>query len=126
MLLDLVKYSSLLVLLGTHLSHLLEESGVCGGQCLQGNYKVVLEVEMVMEGSDAVGATDGTVGVKWGATETVSDMGSGGAEVGDAETSGIVSIGSSPCSIGTKVDYVCSVCGGSGGATMGWAPRGAK
>ena len=41
MLLDLAKYSSLLVLLGTHLSHLLEESGMCGGQCLEGSYKAV-------------------------------------------------------------------------------------
>ena len=79
-----------------------------------------------MKGSDEVGATGGTVGVIGRATEIASGMGTGGAEVGDAETSGIVSIGSSPCSIGTKVDYVCSVCGGSGGATMGWAPRGAK
>ena len=74
MLLDLAKYSSLLVLLGTHVSHLLEESGVCGGQCLQGSYKAVnSKAEMVMEGSDVVGATDGTnphegsdvVGAKW-------------------------------------------------------------
>ena len=41
MLLDLAEYSSLLVLLGMHLSHLLEESGVCDGQCLQGSYKAV-------------------------------------------------------------------------------------
>ena len=38
-LLDLAKYSSMLVLLGMHLSHLLEESGMCGGQCLEGSYK---------------------------------------------------------------------------------------
>ena len=39
MLQDLAKYSNLLVVLGTHLSHILEENGVCGGQCLQGSYK---------------------------------------------------------------------------------------
>ena len=39
MLLDLVKYSSLLVLLGTHLSHLLEDSRMGGGECLKGTHK---------------------------------------------------------------------------------------
>ena len=84
------------------------------------------KVEMVMEGLDVVGATDGTVGVIGGAAETASGMGTSGAEVGDAETGGIVSIESSPYSIGTRVDCVCSVCGGSGGDAMGWAPGGAK
>ena len=81
---------------------------------------------MVMEGSDVVGATDGTVGVIEGAAKTASGMGTGGAKVCDAEAGGIVSVGSSPCSVGTGVDCVCSVCGGSRGATMGWAPGGAK
>ena len=53
-------------------------------------------------------------------------MGIGGAEVGDVGAGGIVSVRSSPYSVGTGVDYVCSVCGGSGGATMGWALRDAK
>ena len=79
-----------------------------------------------MEGSDVVRATGGTVGVIGEAAEIASGMGIGGAEVGDVGTGGIVSVGSSPCSIGTGVDCVCSVCGDSGGATMGWAPRGAK
>ena len=81
---------------------------------------------MVMEGSDVVRATDGTVGVIGEAAEIASGMGIGGAEVGDVGAGGIVSVGSSPCSIGTGVDYVCSVCGDSRGATMGWAPGGAK
>ncbi|WKA03518.1 hypothetical protein VitviT2T_021621 [Vitis vinifera] len=81
---------------------------------------------MVMEGSDVVGATDGTVGVKGGAVETASGMGTGCAEVGDAGAGGIVSVRSSPCSVGTGVDCICSVCGGSRGDAMGWAPGGAK
>ena len=81
---------------------------------------------MVMEGSDVVGATDGTVGVIEGAAKTASGMGTGGVEVGDVGAGGIVSVGSSPYFVGTGVDYVCSVCGGSGGVAMGWAPRGAK
>ena len=84
------------------------------------------EVEMVMEGLDVVGATDGTVGVKGGAVETTSGMGIGGAEVGDAGVGGVVSIRSSPCSVGTGVDCTCSVCGGSRGDAMGWALGGAK
>ena len=84
------------------------------------------EVEIVMEGSDVVGAIGGTVGVIGGATETSSGMGTGCAEVGDAGASGIVSVGSSPCSVGTGVDCACSVCGGSKGDAMGWAPGGAK
>ena len=79
-----------------------------------------------MEGSDVLGAVDGIVGVKRGVAETTSSRGTGGAEVGDVGVGGIVFVGSSPCSIGTGVDYACSVCGGSGGATMGWAPRGTK
>ena len=60
-----------------------------------------------MEGSDVVGATSGgTVGVVGGAVEVASKMG----------TSGIVSVESSSC----------SARGGTGGATMGWAPGGAK
>ena len=60
-----------------------------------------------MEGSDVVGATSGgTVGVVGGAVEVASKMG----------TSGIVSVESSPC----------SACGGTGGATMGGAFRGAE
>ena len=127
MLLDLAKYSNLLVLLGTHLNHLLEESGVCGRQCLQGSYKAGnSKAKTVMEGSDVVGATDETVRVIGGAVETASSMDTGGAEVCDVEAGGIVSVESSPCFVGTGVDCVCSVCGGSRGATMGWAPGGAK
>ena len=59
-----------------------------------------------MEGSDVVGATDGTVGATWGATEVASGMGTGG----------IVSVGSLPC----------STYGGIGGATMGGTPGGAE
>ena len=81
---------------------------------------------MVMEGSDAVGAIGGIVGVIEGVAETASGMGTSGAEVGDVGAGGIVFVGSSPCSIGTRVDSVCFVCGGFGGATMGWAPGGAK
>ena len=84
------------------------------------------EAKMVMEGSDVVGATDETVRVIGGAVETASSMDTGGAKVCDAEAGGIVSVGSSPCSVGTGVDCVCSVCGGSRGATIGWAPGGAK
>ena len=84
------------------------------------------EVEMVMEGSDVVGETCGIVGVIGGVAETASSMGTSGVEVGDVGAGGIVSVGSSPCSIGTGVDCVCSVRGGSRGDTMGWAPRGAK
>ena len=65
-----------------------------------------------MEGLDVVGATDGIVGVKGGVVETALGMGIGGAEVGDAGVDVIVSIGNSPCSIGTGVNYACSVCGG--------------
>ena len=84
------------------------------------------EAEMVMEGLDVVGATDGIVGVKGGVVETALGMGIGGAEVGDVGAGGIVSVGSLPCSVGTGVDCACSVCGGSGGDAMGWAPGGAK
>ena len=79
-----------------------------------------------MKGSDEVGATGGTVGVIGGAAEIASDMDTGGAEVGDERVGGIVFVGSSPCSVGTEVDYVCFVCGGFGDATMGWALGGAK
>ena len=34
-LLNLAEHSSLLVLMGTHLIHLLKESGMCGGKCLK-------------------------------------------------------------------------------------------
>ena len=53
-------------------------------------------------------------------------MDTGGAEVGDVEAGGIASIGSSPYSVGTRVDCACSVCGGTGGATMGEAPGGVE
>ena len=84
------------------------------------------EVEIVMEGSDVVGAIGGTVGVIGGATETSSGMGTGGAKGGDAGVGGIVSVESSSCSVGTGVHCVCSVCGGSRGAIMGWTPGGAN
>ena len=84
------------------------------------------EVEMVMEGSDVVGATGGIVGVIGEAVEAASSMAIGGAKVGDAGAGGIVSIRSSPCSVGTGVDCAYSVCGGTGGATMGGAPGGAE
>ena len=42
------------------------------------------EAEIVMEGSDVVRVTGGTVGVIGGAAETTSGMGTGGAEVSDA------------------------------------------
>ena len=54
---------------------------------------------MVMEGLDVVGVIGGTVGIIRGAVEVASGMGTGG----------IVPLGSSPY----------SVCGGTGGATMG-------
>ena len=69
-----------------------------------------------MKGSDEVGATGGTVGVIGRATEIASGMGTGGAEVGNAGTGGIVSVGSLPS----------SVCGGTGDATMGGAPGSAE
>ena len=69
-----------------------------------------------MEGSDVVGVTGGIVGVIGRAIEVASCMGIGGAEVGDAGVGSIVSSGSSPY----------SVFGGTGGATMGGAPGGAK
>ena len=82
-----------------------------------------------MEGSDVVGVTGGIVGVIGRAIEVASCMGIGGAEVGnvgasgaevgDVGADGIVSVRSSPYSVGTGVDYACSVCGGSRGATMG-------
>ena len=74
------------------------------------------KVKMVMKGSNVVGATGGTIEVIGGAAEIASGMGTGG----------IVSFGSSPCSVGTRVDYAYSVCGGTGGATIGGAPEGAK
>ena len=49
---------------------------------------------MVMEGSDVVRATGGTVGVIGEAAEIASGMGIGGAEVGDVGKGGIVSVGS--------------------------------
>ena len=81
---------------------------------------------MVLEGLDVVGATGGIVGVIREVVEAALGMGTGGAKVGDAGAGSIVSVGSSPYFVGTGVDYVCSVCGGSGGVAMGWAPRGAK
>ena len=81
---------------------------------------------MVMDVSNVVGATGGTLGVVGGAAKVASSVGTGGAEVGDAGAGGIVSVGSSPYSVGIGVDCVCSICGDSRGATMGWAPRGAK
>ena len=61
-----------------------------------------------MECSNVVGTTDGTIGVIGGTTEIASGMGIGGAEVGDAGVGGVVSIRSSPCSVGTGVD--CAYC----------------
>ena len=81
---------------------------------------------MVMEGSNVVGTTGGTVGVIGGVAKIASGMGTGGAGLGDAWASGIVSVGSLPCFVGTRVDCVCAARGGSRGTTMGWAPRGAK
>ena len=57
---------------------------------------------MVMDDSDVVGATSGTVGVVGGAIEVASGVGTGC----------VVSVESSPC----------SGCGGTSGATMGGAP----
>ena len=74
------------------------------------------EAEIVMEGSDVVRVTGGTVGVIGGAAETASGMGTSGAEVGDAGAGGIVFVGSLPC----------SVCEGTGGVTMGGAPGSAE
>ena len=84
------------------------------------------KAEMVMEGSDVVGATGETTGVIRRAIETALGMGTGGAKVGDSGVGGIVFVRSSPCSVGTGVDCACSVCGGSEGDAMGWAPGGAK
>ena len=53
-------------------------------------------------------------------------MDTGGDEVGDVGASGIVSVKSSPYSVGTGVNCVCFIYGGSIGVTMRWAPRGAK
>ena len=64
------------------------------------------EADMVMEGSDVIGATGGTVRVVAEAAEVASGMG----------TSDAVSIGSSPC----------SGCGGTGDATMGGTLRGTE
>ena len=74
------------------------------------------EAEMVMEGSDVVGATGGTVRVIGGAAEVASGMGTGGVEVSDAGVDGIVSVRS--------LSYF--VCGDTGGATMGGALGGAE
>ena len=57
------------------------------------------EAEMVMEGSDVVGAIGGTVGDIGGAAEAALGMGTYGAEVSDAGAGGIVSIRSLPCSV---------------------------
>ena len=84
------------------------------------------KAEMVMEDSNVVGATGGIVGVIGEAVEAASSMAIGGAKVGDAETGGIASIGSSPYFVGTGVDCACSACGGTGGATMGEAPGGVE
>ena len=84
------------------------------------------KAEMVMEGSDVVGATGETVGVIGRATETALGMGTGGAKVGDSGVGGIVFVRSSPYSIGTGVDCAYSVCEGSRGATMEGAPEGAE
>ena len=92
MLLNLAENSSLLVLMGTHLSHLLKESTRVQNS----------EADMVMDNSDVVGAIGGTVGVVSRAAEVASGRGTGG----------VGSTGSSPCS-----GY-----GGTGGATMGGAP----
>ena len=83
------------------------------------------KAEMVIEDSNVVRATGGMVGVIRGA-RAASGMDSGGAEVGDAEAGGIASIGSSPYFVGTGVDCVCSVYGGTGGATMGEASGGVE
>ena len=74
------------------------------------------EADMVMKGSNVVGAIGGIVEVIGGAAETTLGMGTGG----------IVSVRSSPCSVGTGVDCACLVCGGTRGATIRRAPRGAK
>ena len=61
---------------------------------------------MVMEDSDVVSATGGTVGVIGGAAEVASGVGTGGA----------VFVGNSPC----------SGCVGTKGATMGRTSGGAE
>ena len=96
MLLNLAENSSLLVLMGTHLSHLLKESTRVQNS----------EADMVMDGSDVVGAIGGTVEVVGGAAEVASGVGIGG----------VVSARSLPC----------SGCGGIGGDTMGGALGGAE
>ena len=102
MLLNLVENSNLLVLMGTHLSHLLEESRMGGGECLKGMHRARnFKVDMVMDDSDVVDATGGIVGVGGEVAKVVSSVGTGG----------VVSTGSSPC----------SNCGGTGGATNGGA-----
>ena len=102
MLLNLAENSSLLVLMGTHLNHLLKKSRMGGGECLKGMHRVRnSEVNMVMDNSDVVDATGGIVGVGGEVAKVVSSVGTGG----------VVSTGSSPC----------SNCGGTGGATNGGA-----
>ena len=61
---------------------------------------------MVIEGSNVVGVTGGTVGVVGEAVEVALGVGTGG----------VVSVGSSPC----------SGRGGTRGATMGGTPGGAE
>ena len=73
------------------------------------------EAEMVIEGSNVVGATDETTGVVGGAVEVALGM---GTIVGDVGVGGTVSVGSSSC-------YAWSAYGGTRSAGMGGALTGA-
>ena len=103
MLLNLAEYSSLLVLMGTHLSHLLEESSMYGGECLKDIHKGAKLRSRYGDGRLGCSRCDW-----WNSrsrrrsTRVASGVGTGGA----------VSIESSPY----------SGCGGTGVATMGGAP----
>ena len=79
MLLNLAKNSSLLVLMSMHLSHLLIESRMGGGECLKGMHRARnFKVDMVMDDSDVFDTTNGTVEVVGGAVEVASGVGTGG------------------------------------------------
>ena len=100
---------------------------MCGGKCLQSSYKAVK-----LRSRDGDGRLGCSRSNWWnsrshrGSSRSSLRHGTGGAKIGDAGASGIVSVGSSPCFVGIGVDYVYSARGGSRGATMGWVPRGAK
>ncbi|WKA10570.1 hypothetical protein VitviT2T_028135 [Vitis vinifera] len=108
MLLNLMNDSSMLVLLSMYVGHLCVVVSVLN-KCTMVQNSVA---EMVMEAFNVEGVAGGIGGVVGGSVEVASSI--GGAVAGGTDY------------VGSSSYCVCSACGGTGGAGLGRALRGAE